>query len=313
MKKITLLCFALMAGFALQAQDFTSTTISGTTVYNGAPGTTTQGTDGQNRVPITITHSNTQTIEAGADIACASATSFRNNSMFRNFNLDADFGIAVDFYVTDVEVAIGPVITPGGFPLTVNIYSTTAGAFPAGTLTFVGTGTITIFESSAVSIVSIPVTGMIPAGEALVAEAQLIDDGTDSNFMRFGCNNDGETDASYIMAVDCGAATPTPFSDLGLTQGWVMNVVGDDEEPLSVGDNLAELISIYPNPVSNRLNIEMPSNIDVRSATIFDILGKNTGVRLVNGTMDTSNLVRGIYILNIETTSGTLTQKIVKQ
>ena len=130
MKKITLLCLALIAGFSLQAQEFTSTTSTGTTVYNSPAGTTTQQINGQNATVITITHSATQTIEEGADIACASPTSFRDNNMFREFDLGFDFGISVDFYVTNVEIAIGPVVTPAGFPLTVNIYSADAGDFP---------------------------------------------------------------------------------------------------------------------------------------------------------------------------------------
>ncbi len=91
------------------------------------------------------------------------------------------------------------------------------------------------------------------------------------------------------------------------------NLVFGDCPLLSLENNLAELVSIYPNPVSNRLNIELPSNIVVNKAIIYDILGKDTGSRLVNGAIDTSNLARGVYILNLETDSGTLTQKIVKK
>ncbi|WP_272855331.1 T9SS type A sorting domain-containing protein [Aequorivita todarodis] len=86
------------------------------------------------------------------------------------------------------------------------------------------------------TMINLPLSAMIPAGEAMVMELVLVDDGTDTNFMRFGCNNDGETGPSYIMAPDCGANVPTPLFDLGLSQGFVWNVLGDDEPGGGGGD-----------------------------------------------------------------------------
>jgi hypothetical protein len=82
---------------------------------------------------------------------------------------------------------------------------------------------------------------------------------------------------------------------------------------LAVGDNLADLVSIYPNPATTRLNIDVPANIDILSVDLYDIVGKNTGVVLVNGAIDVSNLARGVYILNVTTDQGTLTQKVIKR
>lgn len=183
----------------------------------------------QNLAPVVITQSNSQTIEAGTEIACASATSFRNNNMYRAFDLAGDFGIMNGLDVSAVEFAIGTITTPSGFPITANIYSTTAGSFPGGTLTLQGTAVYTATNADAGVMVNLPLVASIPAGEAMVMELVLVDDATDTNFMRFGCNNAGETGPSYIMAADCGATVPTPFFDLGLTQGLVWNVLGDDE------------------------------------------------------------------------------------
>jgi hypothetical protein len=81
---------------------------------------------------------------------------------------------------------------------------------------------------------------------------------------------------------------------------------------LSVEDRLEELVSIYPNPVINQLTIEIPLGIEVFNSTLYDLLGKDTGLRLENNSMNTASLEKGTYILTIETKSGYLTKKIIK-
>src|SRR5690606_14390002 len=190
----------------------------------------------QNIAPVVITQSNSQTIESGAEIACASPTSFRNNNVYRNFDLPGDFGIMNGLEVSAVEFAMGTISTPTGFPITANIYSTTPGSFPGGTLTLQGTAVYMATNADYETMINLPLSALIPAGEAMVMELVLVDDGTDTNFMRFGCNNAGETGPSYILAPDCGANVPTPLFDLGLSQGFVWNVLGDDEPGGGGGD-----------------------------------------------------------------------------
>lgn len=86
-----------------------------------------------------------------------------------------------------------------------------------------------------------------------------------------------------------------------------------DCTPLSVNDNVLTDISIYPNPATDILNIQTPANIIVESVSMFDILGKNVNVTFTNGTINTSALSKGVYILQVNTNQGTLTQKVVKQ
>ena len=205
-------------------------TAVGESVFNGPAGTATRAKYGdQNRTPVVITHSITQTIEAGAEIACAGA-SYRDNSIYRAFDLTNDFGIAGDFDVTNGEIAIGAgVITPAGFPMTVNIWHSTGAAFPDGTLTLMATDVATIMVADSETLLSFAVPTTIPAGGEMILEAMIVDDLSDTNFMRFGANNDGQTAPSWILAPDCGA---TVISDLllafGLANSFVMNVVGDE-------------------------------------------------------------------------------------
>jgi hypothetical protein len=85
------------------------------------------------------------------------------------------------------------------------------------------------------------------------------------------------------------------------------------EISLGVNDNLLSQISIFPNPTQDILNVTVPSTVKINSAVLYDVLGKDTGLRLSNGTINTSSLARGVYILNIQTDRGALTEKIVKQ
>jgi len=88
---------------------------------------------------------------------------------------------------------------------------------------------------------------------------------------------------------------------------------GDCSPITGVGDNLADLVNIYPNPATTRINIEVPTSVEITSVALYDVLGKNTGATLTNGTIDVSNLARGVYILNVKSTQGTLTQKVIKR
>ena len=120
----------------------------------------------QSLAPVVITQSNSQTIEAGAEIACASPTSFRDNNLYRAFDLPGDFGIMDGLQVNAVEFAIGPISTPSGFPITANIWST-PDTFPGGALTLQGTAVYTATNADDSSMVSLPLSALIPAGETM--------------------------------------------------------------------------------------------------------------------------------------------------
>lgn len=261
----------------------------------------------QNLAPVVITQSVSQTIAPGEEIACASPTSFRDNNLYRAFDLPGDFGITNGLDVNAVEFAIGTISTPSGFPITANIYSTTPGSFPGGTLTLQGTAVYTATNADAESMITLPLTATIPAGEAMVMELVLVDDLTDTNTMRFGCNSDGETGPSYIMAPDCGANTPTPFSALGLSQGLIWNVLGDDEpggggttDPVVFGINNATetLISFDPTDPSALTSLGTSPAPNFENAGAVDPADNNTAYSLDNaGSFYKINLTTGVYTL----------------
>lgn len=83
--------------------------------------------------------------------------------------------------------------------------------------------------------------------------------------------------------------------------------------PLSIEDNLAQLVKVYPNPMTSLINIELPTTIDVFEAVIYDVLGRETDTKYHNGKIDVASLSSGVYLLQVETSEGTITRKLVKQ
>ena len=84
-------------------------------------------------------------------------------------------------------------------------------------------------------------------------------------------------------------------------------------DALSINDNLLSLVSVYPNPTSDIINIEIPPSVEITNAKLYNMLGKNIGVSLTSNRIDISNLSSGIYLLSLETNQGSLTQKVVKK
>lgn len=81
----------------------------------------------------------------------------------------------------------------------------------------------------------------------------------------------------------------------------------------SIGDQLLSSVSIFPNPATDVVQVNIPAGIELTHVSVYDVLGKNTGISLVNGTLNIAGLQKGIYIVNIETNLGTITQKVVKK
>lgn len=190
-----------------------------------------------NFAPQTITQSTSQVITRG--IACASHPNYsRDNNMFRVFNLPGDFGITNGFEVNTVEFAIEATNIPVGYDITANIYSTTVGTFPGGTLTLQGTAYYTATDADSFTIVSLPLSATIPAGEAMVMELVIWDGEADGNYLAFGTNEEAQTGPSYIQAAECGANVPTPLTALGLNDAYIWNVIGDDEPGGGPSDSL---------------------------------------------------------------------------
>lgn len=75
--------------------------------------------------------------------------------------------------------------------------------------------------------------------------------------------------------------------------------------------NLENAIVLYPNPVSNELHIQIPSNISIEKVIIFNSLGQKT---IESNELDFSvnQLSSGVHFVQIQTSEGTFHKKIIK-
>ncbi len=83
--------------------------------------------------------------------------------------------------------------------------------------------------------------------------------------------------------------------------------------PLSVDNVLLSQISVFPNPASDILNVKVPVGVEIEAVQMYDILGKVVSNTISNGEINVADLARGVYILNLKTSAGTLTEKIIKR
>jgi hypothetical protein len=284
MKKITLLLAALVVGMTSFAQ-------------------------------VTITHNNSQTMVPDLGLTCATGQITTDNQFAQVFDLENDFGITEDWEVQQVEFGVEDMLNAEGdmYPVTVRVHTTDDGT-PNGNLTLLGDGLINLQTADQMTVVSVDISpgAVVPAGGVLVVELEVFAGANGITEFRLGATDVASDDDSWILANDCGLATFATYADLGFNDRWqVMNVVGD--VAVAGIDDISEYVSIYPNPASDVLNVQLPNTVEIISANLYDVLGKDTNLQLVNGTINTSNLSRGVYILNLKTDIGSVTQKIVKQ
>ena len=96
----------------------------------------------------------------------------------------------------------------------------------------------------------------------------------------------------------------TALQEIDFTIG---ELVSTDDEGLS------SRISIYPNPVSDILNISvLDANIDIKNTTVINLTGKVVYKGSFSNIVDVSSFSTGIYLLRLETEEGKiLTKKLV--
>lgn len=261
---------------------------------------------------ITLTQSvDPVTVDDGG-VACWSNTTleYRENSFFRAYNL-ADFGVTDEFQITSVEYGQGS--ADDGKIINCNIYSASSDDLTTATLTLLGSATHTSSSADDLSLVSVPLSVVVPAGTATIAfEVLAPDSGTNTGETFFpGLNSAGENDDSYLKSAGCNITVPTTTTAIGFSDNqYVMNVIGNT---LSVDEaTLGNSISLYPNPTNNIINLNVANSVSINKLELYNILGKQV-LNLNNAkTLDLTNLESGVYMLRIVTNKGSITKKVVR-
>jgi len=95
-----------------------------------------------------------------------------------------------------------------------------------------------------------------------------------------------------------------------------ISLVSSEEEceELSINEStLQDFISVYPNPVQNKLNIAS-SSFTINAIKIYNVLGSLV-FQVINPTsqLDISKVSNGLLFVQIETNKGTIIKKVVKE
>lgn len=263
-----------------------------------------------------LTHSISQTITTGTVSCNNSGIASAANTYYRVFDLNS-FNITTNYNVTSIEFGVQHIYAYDGFyPITIKLYSTTqsfpagfTGSSPAG-YTLLAQQTYNVPDSE-LTIFSAPISATVPANTKLIVEIGYPGDIYMMDTVFLGSNNAGETSPTYIKSDACQISNPVTMASIGFSDvHLVLNVMGT---AMSVEKNALNSISLYPNPTKGLVNITLPNDVFANRAIITDVTGKQIPVQINSNTIDITGFAAGIYVLNIETQSGSLTSKIIKE
>ena len=220
--------------------------------------------------PITLQQTASQTPVAGS-VACNAAGFHTLNSYWRAYNLST-MGLPGPVQINSVQFGIELADANGTGttqPVTVNVY-TSAGAFPGGVRTLVGTsGVIQIPDQTLTTFTAnLLVPPTVPANAILVLELVTPDGRAPANNRFFmGSNTSAQTGPSYIQAADCGIPTPTDLTAIGFpNMHIILNAIGQITGPSPL-TQIAGLPSGSAFPVGVTTNTFRATDIAGNTAT----------------------------------------------
>ena len=273
----------------------------------------------------TLSHSTSQTADI-ASLACVSDPDQTSGSgdegvsdtiLYRAYT-PSDFGFTGDFDAMGVSFIAVFIDVGGSDPTVTNSVKliTSDQTFPNGTLTEVASKTFDVSAADNGTQFDVmfdnPFT--VDASTELIVAVDILDapDPPNNYDFRIGANDAVENDPSYFSSVGCAIDNPTEFANVGPgfpNNHIILNLLGD--ENLSADEfSLAE-VSIFPNPASEFINLDISSNINIKNVELFDALGKRSEVSIDDNKIDVSNKASGLYFLSIETNEGSLSKKVI--
>jgi hypothetical protein len=101
-----------------------------------------------------------------------------------------------------------------------------------------------------------------------------------------------------------------PCGDGQAAESFTVTVAGVGVEP-------AFRVSLYPNPATTALRLELPpgvyaSRIKVLTTSGIAVMEQGMSAASSGATISTGGLAKGVYLVSVETSKGTLTKKFVK-
>ncbi len=257
---------------------------------------------------VTLSNNTNDVVTTTNSVGCPNDN---DNNWARNFDL-SEYTIPSDFGLESGQIGIQEITSDA--PVVVNVYSSTV-PFDEASLVLLGTQSLIIPASlgaPAIFDYTFDAAVSIPNGTPAIFVEVSMPAATGSGFFIGGTAASLSGKESYLKSLGCTVPNYVTASSINFPDAhFFITVTGDTV--LGLDTNVLSQISVYPNPASDILTIKVPSNVQVNNATLYDILGKNTGVVFANEQIDVSSLSRGVYILTVDTNEGSITQRIVKK
>ena len=129
-------------------------------------------------------------------------------------------------------------------------------------------------------------------------------------------NGINENEVWYYKVVGGGHDWPGAWGNMDIEAGqeaWLFFQNYIDANLLNTNlSTIEKSIHIYPNPSSHLIQIKALENLDIIETNLYNSLGVNQKIKLIDESMDLSSLNSGVYILMIKTLEGVITKKIIK-
>lgn len=166
-----------------------------------------------------ISQNNSMSIGIGIGITCNESGlnngggKIKETHFYRYFDLPNDYNIHNGFTVSTVNFGILWFVSGGaGYPITINIYSADIGEFPTVNKTLQGSATYISSGNEMFKLVGLDLNAEIPAGEAMIMEMFLPEDGVTN--VTPGFNLNGDSKPAYISAEECDIPDPVSIGSL---------------------------------------------------------------------------------------------------
>jgi hypothetical protein len=109
--------------------------------------------------------------------------------------------------------------------------------------------------------------------------------------------------------------TNVPFPIVSVAFDPERHLIAAATSSVTLGNQIFDLqsaVSIYPNPSSDIIHIQMPDNLLLEKVIVYNNLGQNV---METTTLDfsVSKLLTGVYYLDVQTAQGTYHKKFIKK
>ena len=165
-----------------------------------------------------------------AAASCSGGGNEAQNSYYRAFDLDTDFGLSGTVKIKGLEIFLkgtgGPAFLDDQ-PMEIAIHSSTSMDLSTATLTEVQRLSLNLPNLPVMTRFVAPVAGTFQSTDIVAVEVSIPGPSNAGHDFELGANNTATSQPSYISSTDCGLPTPTTFADLGFSMQSIMNLFID--------------------------------------------------------------------------------------